>query len=156
MVALFAFSMAACKLDEDPGDDKVPKTLVINNVPSTDGSGANAVTIKGKQVTVAIFYVNSKQKTDIVALDQLTPVFVPDTATTTTVISHLVSGNEKKNGAPFTGTGLFYISLFIDSSDPNDFDDDTVYMYGSAQLPKQFSITDATTTIPWSEFAKQQ
>jgi hypothetical protein len=153
MAAVIVFSMAAC--GEDPGDDKVPKILVITGVPQTDGSGADAVTLKDKQITVAIFHVKSDSKAQIVALDQFDITFSSG-ASTTTVKSNLVSGNERKGGAPFTGTGLFYVTLFIDKGTPDNLDDDAIYMYGSSQLVKQLSITDETTTVAWSEFAKQE
>jgi len=153
VVALVAFSFTACADPEDPGDDAIPKTLVITGVPATT---AESVTIAGHQITVAIYNVDNKAKTNIVALDQLT---VSSTATAPiTVTSQLVSGNEKKNGAAFTGTGSFYVYLLIDTNTPSNLDDDIGYYYrgtGGSTLAKQLSITSATTTVDWSEFAKK-
>jgi len=152
LVSVIALSFAACDLDKDPGDDAIPKILVINNVPLTTTEG---VAIAGKQITVAIYNVDNKAKTNIVALDQL---IVQSTATAPiTVTSQLVSGNEKKNGAPFTGTGSFYVYLLIGNS-TDDLDTNVGYYYrgtGNSTIAKQLSITSATTSVDWSEFTKK-
>jgi len=152
MAAVIALSMTACG---DPGDDDVPKTLLITGIPKTDTT--NSVTLENKQVTVAIFNTKgSNNKPNIVALDQLKITF-PASATTTYITSQLVSGNDKKNGAPFTGTGNFYICLFIDDSTPSSLDDDATYYYGGkgGLMEKQLPITNAVTQLAWDEFFKK-
>jgi len=150
MSALIAVSFTACQDDQDPGDDGVQKTLVITDIPATlDSKPTN-----GKQMTVAIGAINKQNKLDIVALDQLD-------ITGTTVTSKLVSGNEKKKGGAFTGTGDFYIFLFIDfngtTTGDNQLDDDIIYSYGAgSKIDKQTSITTATTTIGFDQFFKRQ
>ena len=144
MVALVAFSFVSC---EDPGNDDVPKTLVITGVPGTlEGTG-----ITGKTITVAICD-NSSSTNSIVALNQVSYV-------NTTVTIPLLSGNKNKKGGDFTGTGKFYIMLLIDIPGTKDnLDDDTIYAYTGAvggQVPKQYDIQDATTTLTWDNFAKQ-
>jgi len=153
MVALIAFSFTACEEPEDPGDDGVQKTLVITNVPATTTAGD---VIAGKQVTIAIYGVDNKSKGNIVALDQLN---IPaNTTAPTTLTSYLVSGNEKKNGSAFTGTGDFYIFLLIDvPGTPADLDDDVAYAYGggSSTLAKKVPISNASTSVDFTQFFKK-
>jgi hypothetical protein len=155
--ALIAFSFTACDLDEDPGNDDVPKTLVITDIPANDNGSA----LSGKQITVAIYNVSNKDEVNIVAYDQLSIVFTPSTAATTTVTSQLASGNPKKKGKTFTGTGDFFIYLFIDLNNPATLDnlnDDAAYYFtgtANGSTIRQKTISEATTTIAWNQFKKQ-
>jgi hypothetical protein len=144
MVAVIALSMLACELD--PGDDKVEKTLVITDIPDTVDTN---VTLKGKQITVAICNKNKSGEFEIYALNQVT--------SQATVRIPLLSGNEKKMGEAFTGTGKFYILLYFDVNDTKDnLKDDTTYAYaGGANLASEYNIQDATSTISFDLFAKQ-
>jgi len=139
MIAVIALSMTACDLG-DPGDDGIPKYLIITGI-SND--------LIGKQITVAICDSDKKGDPKIVALDQITSA--------ATVTSQLVSGNENKKGGNFTGTGDFYILLFFDVNNTKDnLKDDTCYAYtaGSA-LTKKYNIKNAQSTIAFSQFALQ-
>jgi hypothetical protein len=145
MVTVIAFSMTACSMD--PGDDGVPKTLVITGIPDTDGTGANAVTLKGKTLTVAICDSDRRGNPQIVALDQ--------TTSQSTVTSLLLSGNENKKGGSFTGTGEYYIFLFFDVSNPSSLTDDLTYVYSAgSQIARKYSIKADKSTIDFNQFMK--
>jgi len=145
IAAVIAFSMSAC--NQDPGDDKVPKTLVITDIPDTDSDGNQ---LKGKQITAALCRNSNKSSIEINALNQA------DSSATVTI--PLLSGNQNKKGGNFTGTGEYYIFLFFDVTDTkSDINDDVAYAYGGGgNNPVLYTITDRTTTISWSEFKKQQ
>jgi len=122
------------------GNGNVPKTLVITGVPATEGE----VTFTGKQITVAIFAKAKHGDLQVVALNQVN-------INSTTITTPLLSATTE---APFTGTGDFYIWIFIDvNNTKNDLSDDTAYVYtggGSSAIP--YNFTNATTTIPFSQF----
>jgi hypothetical protein len=146
MVAVIGFSMLACDLG-DPGDDKVAKFLVITDIP--DKVDNDTVTLKDKQITVAICSNSKKDGIEIVALNQAN--------SKDTVKIPLLSGNESKQGEPFTGTGEFYIFLFFDVKDTTkDIKDDTTYAYGGGgNLATKYNIQNETTTLSFSDFKKQ-
>jgi hypothetical protein len=138
MVAVIGLSMTACDLD--PGDDGVPKTLVITGIPTN---------LQNKQITVAICDSDNKGEPKIVALDQITSA--------STVTSQLLSGNENKKGGNFTGTGDFYILLFFDvNNTPSNLKDDTTYAYtAGSNITKKYNIKDSISTIQFSQFKEQ-
>jgi len=140
LVTVIALSFASCDLG-DEGDDGVQKILVVTDLPAD---------FNGKLITVAI--VNPKNNNvEIVALDQLT-------ATSTTVTSQLTSG-KKKGGAAYTGTGDYFIYLFIDTkTTPDDLNDDDTYFYVAQEggaIAKPKSITTETTTVSFKVFKKK-
>jgi len=138
ITAVLVFLTVACEMD--PGDDKVAKTLIITDIPD------NADTAFGKQITVAICNTNKKGEPDIVALNQVTSA--------SSVTIPLLSGNEKKKGGDFTGTGKFYIFLFFDvNNTQSDLKDDVAYAYGGGgNIPKTFDLLEAKSTISWNMF----
>jgi len=144
LVALIGLGMAACEMD--PGDDNVAKTLVITGVPVLGEDSLN-----GKLITVAICDLDKNNKPVIRALNQATGA--------ATVTIPLLSGNDKKKGASFTGTGLYYIFLFVDESNtPDNLDDDATYFYTGSSTgvnPLQYDIQNDTSTIGWDNFKKQ-
>jgi len=139
ITAVIAFSMTACDLG-DPGDDGIAKTLVITNIPST---------YDGKQITVAIANNNKKGDPNIVALNQVN--------SKSNVEIPLLSGNEKKKGEKYTGTGSYYIFLFFDVPGTKDnLNDDITFFYtgsSSGVNAMKYDIKDAKSTISFNLFA---
>jgi len=106
-----------------PGDDGVPKTLVITDITGVSG-----------QITAGVI-PNQGQASMVVAINQV--AFSP------TVTIPLISTNPDR---PFTGTGSFYIYLFFDvHNTPDNLEDDTIYYYVT-------NLTEATTVIPFNSF----
>ncbi|WP_461255612.1 hypothetical protein [Treponema sp. R80B11-R83G3] len=131
-------------LPDTGGDsDEEPKTLVITGVPTTEGG----VTLTGKQIIVAIAN-NSNNKMNLVAFNQVN-------INSATVEIPLMSATTSRS---FTGTGSFYILFYIDIHGTLDnLNDDATYFYtGSGNSPITYNLTQATTTIPFSQFNKQE
>jgi len=135
MVALIAFSMAACG-EKDPGDDGVAKTLIINGITGETGT---------VMVGVAYQKANSKNDPQLVAVgqaDYAASVTIPLVSTTTQV--------------QFTGSGGFYIILVFEGPTAAN-DDDSTYYYGGdggLAIPLTIPKGQGTTTIPFSFFYK--
>jgi hypothetical protein len=142
MVALIGLSFTACD-EEDEGDDGVQKSLVITGFPNE---------LVGRFITIAI--CDQKDSKPVIKAFNQTTVKASTTVP-------LFSGNEKKKGEAYTGTGKAYIYLFIDKNvqnpTKNDLEDDDIYAYAAVedgQLPFQYDIQEEKTTIPFNMFAK--
>jgi hypothetical protein len=142
IVALIGLSFTACD-EEDEGDDGVQKSLEITGIPQE---------IIGKFITIAICDLKDG-KPNIKAFNQAT-------ARASTTVP-LFSGNEKKKGEPYTGTGKSYIYMFVDKNattpTKDNLEDDDIYAYTGTEggeLPFQYNITEEKTIIPFNVFAK--
>jgi len=144
ITAVIAFSMLSCDLD--PGDDGVAKTLEITSIPIT---GTDS--LKEKLITVAFCDLDKNNKPVIRAFNQAT-------VSTATVSLPLFSAKDNKKGEAFTGTGDYYIFIFVDVNNTNDnFNDDTTYYYtGGGQGAYKYNIKkgDAKISLEWSKFTK--
>jgi len=130
LVTVVMFSFAAC--EEDPGDDGVPKSLVITGIDK--GSGAITVGIcdaPDKKNPKGVIHAFSK---------------VPYGANITVPLISAVTNVQ------FTGTGNFYILMIFDGETSSDSDDIT-YVYSQGSLvPLPFALTEGSSTIPFSQF----
>ena len=104
----------------------VEKTLVITGISSS----------VSWQITVGI--IDNLNKVNVVAVGQ-------GTVSGGTVTIQLISATTYK---PFIGTGSFYIKLLVNNN--------TTYFYtGGGSSPSKYHLTNATTTIPFSQLSKQ-
>jgi len=136
--------MTACE-ETDPGDDKVPKTLVITGINKEEGN-----------ITVGVAYNDPKKKTgsgknsfDIIAVNK---VSYPTNAEKSVTIPLLST----TTNAQFTGTGNFYIILIFEGPTTAD-SDDANYSYAGAEgglVTSTYNLTQATSTIPFTHFFK--
>ena len=117
------------------GGGGVPKTLVITGISSS---------VSG-QITVGI--IDNFNNWKVVATGQ-------GTVSGGTITIPLLSATTK---APFTGRGDFYIFIFVDTSNtPDNLNDDTAYFYtGGGNNASPYNLTNATTTIPFSQLSRQ-
>jgi hypothetical protein len=137
MLAVIAFSMTACE-EADPGDDGVKKFMTINSIPGT-------IT---KDITVGICTQDKNKKLQMYAGGSATPangsVTVPLISTTT--------GNQ------FTGTGDYYIAIYVNykkNGETVTYDSWHYYTGTGNEILKyeikKGSVTD-TSVISWGQF----
>jgi len=135
IAAVIAFSMSAC--NQDPGNDDVPKSLVITGITGTD------VPSNGK-VAVGIAEVSGKGKSNLVAYSEVN--------VSSTVDIPLISA--KRQGEQYTGTGKYYIILVFDNN-TEDTSDDVNFVYSNGTTTAlMYNITEAVTTLEFSKFIK--
>jgi hypothetical protein len=147
MIAVIALCMTACDL-EDPGNDDVPKTLVITGIGTQETSvltvGIADVSTSGK-----------KTKTDLLAYGQVQALGTPPSYGDSVEIP---LASNTTGGLPYTGTGSYYIILIFDGPNSSITTDDITYMYTgstSSTLITKLSITQAVTTVPFNYFKQQ-
>jgi len=144
MVAVIAFTFTGCGDLDDPDSDGIPKTLIITGVPGD---------LNGKQLTVALCKLDKNNEPVINALNQVngsSSVSVP-----------LLSGNEHKKGGNFTGTGDYYVFIFVDTNNtPDNIKNDDTYFYTGSSTginPANYTIIkgQSSFTIAFNLFKKK-
>jgi hypothetical protein len=140
LVSIIALSFASCDMD-DPGNDDVPKTLVITDITGESGTIMVALCENAQDLAGSIKAYN----------EAAYPV-----APNTSVTIPLISGNKNKKGGVYTGTDPMYILIIF--SDKGAGQEDTMYYYtgqiGNAGGALKYPTTEATTTLSFTKFRK--